>query len=655
MDGPTGLSSLIRSCVVSIGGHAGPGGSGFFIAPGIVLTCAHVVRRSPRAAPGGRPGSRPADLTVRWNGQTFPAHIVIAEPREHDGDGLWPFPDLAIVELDGTLPRHPCAWLDDTVPRLGAPLYVAGFNKVYNISPELGGATCSYVSPQRVGEYELLRIKDDELSAGMSGGPLLDLEHGGVCGVVKTSRGEGWPLGGLAVPARAIRAFFGYAWKANEQHRTTNGAWRRLRMSARHSAAGEGLLTPAEMEQLCDAWDARRPGLSAPAGLQDLYVEVMGDPVRPLSTELRDLADLIREAGDRPRDSGGRHPMVRLCEILSEQLPAADAEQVWAIAVRLAAVLEAEVPSRTAGTRLSRGREAALIEISLTPDGANRRRYLLTICTYRDPEGRPVVTACEDTPLPLAGIRTRVREALPAIVAELGREDRDVVVEFVLPRALLHEAVEDWNLGTAWAPLGSRFPVLVRTRNRPAESVPDWRRRWAMLLNTNADDDFAIGWLGCQDGGDASRLYRVFQRDEKLVLLGLTQRPSTPAGRDALEAAVQAGIPAAVWSRRLCPEHGPGGLRAPRTQDEPGLMGPLPRGHDGEDIGCGPACAGDRFQTALADRLAGFPLTELPHLVKRLRVEAAGDEQHCGHGLALLWDDPTRPSHADQAQLTAPV
>lgn len=84
----------------------GPGflGSGFFVAPGWVLTAAHVAARAPNRA-----------VTLRWDGRSMPGTVEEMWPRENGGTVLWPYPDLALVRLDGVEgddPEHPVARLE---------------------------------------------------------------------------------------------------------------------------------------------------------------------------------------------------------------------------------------------------------------------------------------------------------------------------------------------------------------------------------------------------------------------------------------------------------------------------------------------------------------------------------------------------------------
>ncbi|WP_329130039.1 FxSxx-COOH system tetratricopeptide repeat protein [Streptomyces sp. NBC_01476] len=64
-------------------------GSGFFVAPGKVLTCAHVVAGHRR-------------VTVRSSAGDDRGDVVLAVPREAAEEGPWPLPDLALIDVPAT-------------------------------------------------------------------------------------------------------------------------------------------------------------------------------------------------------------------------------------------------------------------------------------------------------------------------------------------------------------------------------------------------------------------------------------------------------------------------------------------------------------------------------------------------------------------------
>ncbi len=119
------LEDLLRACTVRVTGSRGSG-AGFFVAPGVILTCAHIVKGS-------------ADLAVHWarDGQqsgkarvSGPVTILPTRGRPIpalDDD----YPDVALLEVSG-LASHPCVRIDLGWPDAGDACQAFGF-------PEEGG------------------------------------------------------------------------------------------------------------------------------------------------------------------------------------------------------------------------------------------------------------------------------------------------------------------------------------------------------------------------------------------------------------------------------------------------------------------------------------------------------------------------------------
>ena len=188
------LRELAGDCRVRLGvdiaGAPDEGGSGVWIAPGTVLTCAHVV-----------PAGRNSKVQVGWRGFTLDGTVTDQVPGTSDGD-LWPYPDIAVVVVEDT-PQHPCAWLSETAP----------MNKLlaFGHSAALGeGLQPAEIEGRRGGSHgfgdgRFLQFKGNELVSGMSGGPVLDPSSGAVCGIVTVTIGEGADRGGYVVPIEGLR------------------------------------------------------------------------------------------------------------------------------------------------------------------------------------------------------------------------------------------------------------------------------------------------------------------------------------------------------------------------------------------------------------------------------------------------------------------
>jgi HEAT repeat protein/energy-coupling factor transporter ATP-binding protein EcfA2 len=179
----TPLEDLLQQCTVKITVPGG-WGTGFFVAPGLILTCAHVVRKA-------------ADLqvTVSYPVWQQPLSAIVKEKAD-DGKTL----DLALVELSEPLPAHPCVLLDEEPVAVGQALYSYGYLESYT-----NAAPVRPVNEGLTGDTPpLLKLQGAQIERGLSGAALLNLKSGKVCGMVKETRAAGFDLGGGAIPTRVI-------------------------------------------------------------------------------------------------------------------------------------------------------------------------------------------------------------------------------------------------------------------------------------------------------------------------------------------------------------------------------------------------------------------------------------------------------------------
>jgi len=185
------LEDLTRGATVRLGPDDDTDrlwGSGFFVAPGWVLTCAHVLHL-------GDEGERTGPLRVR--GEHGSAR---ARPAYWLGSRTDPEQDLVLLRLLEDVP-HTCVRLSDRYDR---PHDITALGwRVSAGTPRTWSGHCLVNGTD--GDYGVTLGPETEIPHGASGGPVLDRVHGTVAGVVKARRrGDD---GGLAISVTALRAF----------------------------------------------------------------------------------------------------------------------------------------------------------------------------------------------------------------------------------------------------------------------------------------------------------------------------------------------------------------------------------------------------------------------------------------------------------------
>jgi hypothetical protein len=195
-------------------------GTGFFAAPGYVVTCAHVV--------DGIQGQ----VELRCEGTA--AHgsiIVMGNPRSllqiRPGDS--PYPDVAIVSLNGdghgTATETPAVFLDEETPRLDEPLYSFGHAQgEYAQNGE--SILLNYEGPANdlIGR-KMLKLRQGNVRPGMSGAPVLNRRTGKVCGVLFSSLGVNSNLGGRAIPSSLLLPMSLELKQAHDTFHRINTKW----------------------------------------------------------------------------------------------------------------------------------------------------------------------------------------------------------------------------------------------------------------------------------------------------------------------------------------------------------------------------------------------------------------------------------------------
>lgn len=204
--GGVAMLELVRRATVPIGRAADREhlGTGFFAAPGTVLTAAHVVAEY-RDDPGA--------VEVFWDGKPEKCSSIelLAEPQDGwpANETAYPWPDAAILEVAHE--DHPCVRLSTTWPDGGDPLpslYSWGYARDFDpdavggtsVRLQYGGPAEQSSPPPLPGQAAplLLSITWAKVIPGMSGAPLLDERSLEVCAIMKRTRTEFANEGGFA-------------------------------------------------------------------------------------------------------------------------------------------------------------------------------------------------------------------------------------------------------------------------------------------------------------------------------------------------------------------------------------------------------------------------------------------------------------------------
>ncbi|SEF86717.1 Trypsin-like peptidase domain-containing protein [Actinacidiphila yanglinensis] len=654
-------------------------GSGFFVAPNWVLTCAHVARAEGEVTLVGAPrkevrvGFRDELLAgvVEWAQPSGPAAAGIpgqgqgrgagpggygAWPGEDRGPGAWAAPDLALIRLVDPL-EHPCVWLTERTAKGYTTNPVAYFGWL-----PLGGVPMAYngrcvISGQLgVGGGGLLRLSnDDEMPQGLSGGPVVDLVRGEVIGVLQARRAE--RDGGLAVSIQQLRQLPAGENAADDlYHRVMTAhdlyhadhhrflldrdfyGWTEAH-SEIGAAAGRAL-TPGRRTALLGLL-AQLPPPAGARALGDLVTEVRGGAGQGFAVAPRAWRDGLGLLYDLRRGS-------ELEAVLRYAVLAASAERVqpaqesderavweWAQATAADQGLSMLFRNSLIGERMARLRARGAdaqspgpgprtrgeAQLEIIPRGwePDRFDWRVTVspesgevdCVHEDFRGTSVADLPALLAAPLAEAFRRCDE--PGYVAAL---------QLAVPGSLMAFAADTWRLDPDGSRLGAIRPVVVRRTDPPQDADPgvaeERLSRWHTLHRRPPSAEV----LDCGDSQEEPLPEDAELRARPREMLPVLCR-SGAAAPEALHRLLRCGYSVALWRRepiepeRVCSD----------------LHRGVPRLVHGARTAAGLPAGLAALRAAVAD---GVP------------------EAFWSGGLALLYDDPTRPLPGTDELLETP-
>ncbi|WP_335935682.1 VMAP-C domain-containing protein [Streptomyces sp. PTD5-9] len=679
------LAGLVMAATVRIHrpepGHAPDGsdrgflGSGFFVAPSWVLTCAHVAmagegrqvsvvfKPDPGAAETAVEGAVVASLPES-------RHAVPGRARPVAG---WPAPDLALIRLLRPV-EHPCVYVTERPAGMfggGSVLYTGWTDSGAGQLTRFSGR-CQVMGT--FGDWaeddEQMRLDGDRMYPGLSGGPVVDLARGEVVGVLK-SRSDG-TTGGTSIGVERLRTlpvppgtadtesddpyqalFHAHDRYHADRHTSPVGTERTWADLQRELGAGAGLaLSPQQRIDLLGRLAELPPPLST-RSLLDLLDGLPDTHAGEHLTAPRGWRDGLGTLYDAPAGDSALELILRYC------MSAIAAERPYV----LPSTPDAEADlwrwvKRMADDRLSRKFRHELVGLRYNDRRATAREH------PRDPAPAPEPARAHDAPFVLLRLESRhwepdlydwriavvpqpgdfrpvaedsrgtalqsLPDRLAGPLAEAFRRcdapDDPAVLQVAVDPALMGLEVDAWRIRPDGRPLGVVRPVVVRPLDRgadggdhgPAEREARWNRAMTAPMRAAVVD--------CEDGVRVPvpvvEEMRQLAYETVPVLCRYGDRPG-PEGTAGVGRVLDAGYGLALWRRRAAEQAG--------------------------------VCTD--FHRRAADAVAeARTADQLPGKVHELRrgVHAGRTETYWSDGVALLYDDPRQQLPGSDHYLEAP-
>ena len=224
-------------------------GAGFFVAPGKVVTCVHVIGDSPTlVVRWERDGQQPVELPVCGRALALANRGRPIPALDRD------YPDIAVLEVNG-LDGHPCVGIDAEWPSPEDGFQVFGY-------PQEGGAVqltparLTYRGTKGILPTTYLDLASDTVKPGMSGAAVLNLRSGAVCGVIVASKHPAHPDGALAIPWSAVDTDLSEVLAANRAFHLKDRRWNAAEFDRRwRCAIGRSThLSRQQMEDFANLW-----------------------------------------------------------------------------------------------------------------------------------------------------------------------------------------------------------------------------------------------------------------------------------------------------------------------------------------------------------------------------------------------------------------
>jgi hypothetical protein len=200
-------SDLLTEATVRIDIGGEPNGSGFFISPAYVVTCAHVIDPYLETSAIARPTLDIVDTFGR-------THRLAGNPQVDTAT------DLALLQLAEADTRVATVLLDDGFEATDS-LQSFGFPE-----KKPNGESATFEVEGRTGDpVSGIKFKEGQVRPGTSGAPLLNLRTGAVCGIVVRTRNEQNSLGGYGIRTTTLLSVFERVSKINAEAHVGDQRW----------------------------------------------------------------------------------------------------------------------------------------------------------------------------------------------------------------------------------------------------------------------------------------------------------------------------------------------------------------------------------------------------------------------------------------------
>ena len=641
-------------------------GSGLLVAPGWVLTCAHVLITADGRRRGvGKVGSHGEsgagdDVGIAINGKVvrgclaycLPAPWEVgsarrgagADPEAYTRTALMIRPDLALIALLDDVPGQTCGWLSDRSDGpLGDALIIGRQDAPAGGAMECWDSYCHFAG-QELGQ--LLLRSEARIRPGISGGPLVDVEKGEVVGIVKARDPDG--TGGLAVPVAALRELserhhVGAApslgrqpyqellrrhdrWHANRQEpgNGSGSTWTDIQKQLPANDRDWSVLHRlTALELLAGLPAPPDPAVVARVVTRALRKQPRDWPVPPHAW--RDGHGLLYEIDHRlePRNFLRYLLLVaREAELRAgrEANPGAarQARGLWGWAWKQARGLDAR--DREDLARIEPLPPIVLVEFEplLGYDQEPPKFSWKIRFGYGKGEWRPAVATDASPGLTFDEAKFQVKVCLEQVLAQVDGDDAPARLEVALPDDKFATPVHHWRplIAGTRPSVGVERAVVLRDVGRRGEPDARWSERWRRLAAAKR-----LYPLHLAPAGVAVSYGELTAGCDGAVPV-LCRAVSNGTGQAVTRMVLESGYPVAIW----------------RTDGHP---------EDGCERGCADFVAGIQdLLAAPGDSAPPGRVHDLPWQVWGLR-QAAKDNgtaaPEWGEQIVLLYDDPDNP------------